>query len=291
MKTVINLLVVTILLIFQLMVCQAKVGYNIKVHPNKYEGGVILSGSKNMIYLKDTIITLCPDTNGMYYFNTGASIGDNTLNNPTSYIYLTFNQDSTIKSILPDGTGKIVDNGKGIEFNTAPVTIDPGNSYDRAWHPTFGVNKLYKNKLVKRLYSKTQNFYTNKQTISLIKCLTYAINNADSYLLGIQEANDTLEYNSYFYFTVDCSGQLQVYGRNKISARVENSILKFNLINVTIDPDEISGGITPLIIPGADGTKTKQITKKEIVPFIRGTVNYLTYMNGNKQMYFHFIPM
>jgi hypothetical protein len=113
--------------------------YSISVKNNGYKGWLAISGRTNFFFLHDdTSLILHADSEGYYYLNTGATIGD-CLHNQTSYIKIFFNKLGLIDSICPSESASITADKKGISLNTATVNIDP-RKFDRAWYPSFGVD-------------------------------------------------------------------------------------------------------------------------------------------------------
>ncbi len=247
--------------------------YSISVKNNGYKGWLAISGRTNFFFLHDeTSLILHADSEGSYYLNTGATIGD-CHDNQTSYIYIFFNKLGLIDSICPSESASITADKKGISLNTAPVNIDPGK-FDRAWYPSFGVDINIK-----------QGFYYGKQTLQLIKGQTYAIDDSHSALIG----NDQ-DYASYFYFTVNKSGKIILYDKASVSAAAVGNTLKFKTVNVVIDPNEISNGRTLYI--RKPSSQTIPILKKTCVPFIRGVVNNVFWKDDKGQeVNFQFLPM
>lgn len=281
-------IVVLFFLFYHGVAVQSKLpAYNIKVYTNGYKGWLGTSSHRDFFFLhKDTTLTIGPDTTGAYYLNTGASIGDcNALQ--TSYIYLYFNALGLLTSACPTSSATISQDQKSIILHTTPVTIDPGR-FNREWYPSFGVEMNVR-----------PGFYYKKRTVRLIKGLTYAIDNSHSFMydsckcvLQADTCQPTLKgyHASYFYFTVLSNGQIKLSDANRISASICHRGLRFKTVLVRIDPAEISGGAV-LWIPKPNSQKILIPTKK-VFPFIRGTVNYVKWMDTKgKQNVFNFLPM
>ena len=259
--------------------------YPVKVYPNGYTGHLAISGSTSFFSLHaDTTLAINPDADGKYSLNTGATIGDwNPA--PTSYIYIFFDNEGRIDSLTPKGSATVGQDQKSIQLNTTSITINPGK-FNRHWT------------LSSTLRS---NYYSGKTTIQLIKGISYSINQADAVLslnCRCDPANNILKrdayYGSFFYFTVKQDGQVSLYDKNHFSAKALGNTLLFKTICLSIDPAVISGGI-PLEI--YDGTSQILIPKKKKLPFIRGTVSFVHWIDKtiippkDPNKYFHFLPL
>jgi hypothetical protein len=264
--------------------------YPLKVSSNGYTGWLVISGQVNFFFFQgDTTLAISPDKEGAYYLNSGASIGGGRDSVQTSYIYLYFNKAGQLDSISPKGAASIGQDGKSLRLNTASIDINPGR-FNREWYPSFGVKQYEQN-----------GFYLGKQTVQLIKGLTYHIDNAKSEL----DFNSRCKYDSttkkcklernyhgsYFYFTVKNNGTVALNDSNRASAIVQGNHLKFRTVCVMIDPNEISEGIV-LTIPKPN-SQVMSIPRKKRLLFIRGVVSdvrWLNPKNGNIQ-FFHILPM
>jgi hypothetical protein len=140
--------------------------------------------------------------------------------------------------------------------------------------------------------------FFGKTTVSLIKGMTYNINQVDASLGVFELLGDSchqtllqkINYNSYIYFTLDDHGAIVLQRKYALAATANANVLKFTIVDVTLDPALLSGG-KPIIIGNTlDGIYT--ITKATKVYCIRGTVTKVAWYDDQSRLQeFHFIPL
>lgn len=253
---------------------------------NHYRGCLAISANSGFFKINgDTTIMMAPDKEGRFYLNTGASVED-PASGVFSNIDIFFDENGKLQTVSPAAAVTITPDRKGIIFNTSLITINPGK-FDRKWYPSF-----------RDLNRVDMDSFFGKITVSLIKGMTYNINQVDA-SLGVYELQgdschqhllQKINYNSYIYFTVDDHGGIMIQRKNALAATANGSVLTFTTVDVTLDPALLSGG-KPIIVGNTlNGIYT--ISKATKVNCIRGTVTKVAWYDDQSRLQeFHFIPL
>lgn len=246
------------------------------IDPNGYEGFCRLDGV-DIKWPEDGnfSFTFQPNADLVCVLETGASYADPSINKQ-SHIYINFKGNGEIIRVIPDSSATISDDKKSIKLNTQLVTIKP-KRYDHFWTPIFA---NYEN-------GQWEN-YSGNQKFMLINGLTYTIVGGQDVNINVCDnaGNKITNYTAAFSFGLTGEGNTEVWGRNKISAKVSKHKLKFKTYKMLIDPEEISDGNEVYF---KHGLEKDTIVKPTTYHAIRGTVNYVTWTDkkmGEKIYYF-----